>query len=83
VPGAIVAELRTLADRDAARSASVLLEGVDAPERAQAVLAAAFDDPAVTELAIFTLGDGGAMAGLLVAGQRQDRGAVFLVFLLD
>ena len=82
-PRAIVAELRALANRDAALSASVLLEGVDAPERAQAALAATFDDPAVAELAVFTLGDGGAMAGLLVAGQREDRGAIFLVFLLD
>ena len=82
-PRAIVAELRALANRDAALSASVLLEGVDAPERAQAALAAAFDDPAVAELAVYTLGDGGAMAGLLVAGQRQDRGAIFLVFLMD
>lgn len=81
--GDIVAELRALANPDAARSASVLLEGVDAPERAPAALSAAFDDPAVTELAVFTLGDGGALAGLLVAGQRQDRGAIFLVFLLD
>ncbi len=80
---AIGAELRALANRDAARSASVLLEGVDAPEQARAALAAAFDNPAVAELAVFTLGDGGAMAGLLVAGQRQDHGAIFLVFLLD
>lgn len=79
----IVAELRALANRDAAMSASVLLDSVDAPEPAQAALAAAFDDPAVAELTVFTLGDGGAMAGLLVAGLRQERGAIFLVFLLD
>ncbi len=79
----IVAELRALANRNAAMSASVLLDSVDAPEQAQAALAAAFDDPAVAELTVYTLGDGGAMAGLLVAGQRQDRGAIFLVFLLD
>ena len=61
----------------------MLLDGIDAPERAQVALAAAFDDPAVAELAIFTLGDGGAMSGRLVAGQRQDHGAIFLVFRLD
>lgn len=79
----IVAELRALANRDAAMSASVLLDSVEAPEQAQAALAAAFDDLAVAELTVYTLGDGGAMAGLLVAGLRQDRGAIFLVFLLD
>jgi len=79
----IVAELRTLANRDAAISASVLLDSVDAPEQAQAALAAVFDDPAVAELTVYTLGDVGAMAGLLVAGLRQERGAIFLVFLLD
>lgn len=79
----IVAELRALANRNAAMSASVLLDSVESPEDAQAALAAAFDDPAVAELTIYTLGDGGAMAGLLVAGLRQDRGAIFLVFLLD
>ncbi len=82
-PRDIVAELRALTNRDAAMSASVLLDSVDAPEQAQAALAAAFDDPAVAELTVYTLGDGGAMAGLLVAGQRQDRSAIFLVFLLD
>lgn len=79
----IVAELRTLANRNAAMSASVLLDSVDAPEQAQAALAAVFDDPAVAELTVYTLGDSGAMAGLLVAGLRQDRSAIFLVFLLD
>ena len=46
--------------------------------------AAAFDDPAVTELRVFNLGDGEAMSGLLVAGRRQATGeATFLVFLMD
>jgi hypothetical protein len=38
---------------------------------------------AVAELAVFTLGDGGTMAGLLVAGQHQGRDAILLVFLQD
>ena len=49
----------------------------------RAALAAAFDDPAVTELAAYTLGDGAAMAGILVAGRRDDGADTFLVFLLD
>ena len=79
----IVTELRTLANHDAAMAASVLLDSVESLEEAQAALAAAFDDPAVVELTVYTLGDGGAMAGLLVAGRHQDRGAILLVFLLD
>ena len=45
---------------------------------------AVFDDPAVTDLAVYTLGDGGAMAGILFAGRCIKTGAaMFLVFLLD
>jgi hypothetical protein len=47
-------------------------------------LAAVFDDPAITELRVFTLGDGGAMSGLLVGGRRGATGeTTFLVFLMD
>lgn len=57
---------------------------VDDAAAAHATLAAAYDDPAVTELRVFNLGDGAAMAGLLVAGRRGATGdAIFLVFLLD
>ena len=51
---------------------------------AGAALSTAFDDPAVTELRAFNLGDGGAMSGLLVAGRRSPGGeSTFLVFLMD
>jgi hypothetical protein len=85
-PGAthdIVTELRTIDDRDAASSASMILDNIDNAETARAALAAAFDDPAVTELAVFNLGDGAAMSGILVAGRHHDHGAIFLVFLID
>ena len=80
----IIAELRGITDRDARQSVEMILDNVDAPEKARAALAAAFDDPAVTELRVFNLGDGGAMSGILVAGRRGATGeATFLVFLLD
>jgi hypothetical protein len=86
-PGArpdIVAELRGIADPDAAISAPMILDVVQDAEGARAALAAAYDDPAVTELRVFNLGDGGAMSGLLVAGRRAAASdATFLVFLLD
>jgi hypothetical protein len=79
----IVAELGALEDRDAAMSASMILDNVDNPENARSALAAVFDDPEVKELAVYRLGDGEAMSGVLVAGRLQDERAVFLVFLLD
>ena len=40
----------------------------------RAALAVAFDDPGVTELRVFDLGDGEAMSGLLVAGRHATAG---------
>ena len=79
----VVAELRGIADRDARQSATMILDNIDDAQNARATLSAAFDDPAVTELAAYTLGDGAAMAGILVAGRRDDGAVTFLVFLLD
>ena len=80
----IVAELRGITDQDAAVSTPMILDVVENADAARSALAAAYDDPAVTELRVFNLGDGEAMSGLLVASRRQGAGeATFLVFLLD
>ena len=80
----IVAELRGITDREARMAVENILDNVDDPETAHAALSAAFDDSAVTELAVYDTGDGAAMSGLLVAGRRGDTSeATFLVFLLD
>lgn len=79
----ILAELGGITDPDAAPSAPMLFDGVRDEEAARAALVAAFDDPAVTELRVFNLGDGGAMSGILVAGRRAAGEAVFVVFLMD
>lgn len=80
----ILAEMRAISDRDAAVSVPVVLEATEDPVRARAALAAAFDDPAVTELEIFNIGDGQAMSGLVVAGRRGGvRETTILVFLMD
>lgn len=74
----IVAELKTIKDQGAALSVPMILDN-DA-----AALAAVFDDPVMTELRVFTIGDGEAMSGLLLAGHCPATGeTVFLVFLLD
>jgi len=80
----IDAELGSIADPSASESVPMLLDGFEDRERARAALAAAYDDPAVTELAVYTIGDGEAMSGLLVAGRRpQSKATTFLVFLMD
>ncbi len=79
----IVAELRGIGDRDARQSVPMILDNTANAEQARSALSAAFDDPAVKELAVYTLGDGEAMSGILVAGRNTDGAATFLVFLLD
>ena len=80
----IVAELRGIKDADAQLSAPMILDDIEGADKARAALAAAFDDPAVTELRAFNLGDGGAMSGILVASRRgATEEATFLVFLMD
>ena len=85
-PGAkadIIAELKDIKDVDARLSVPVVLDVAEGDKATGEALAEAYDDPAVTELRVFTLGDGGAMSGLLVAGQRETGEATFLVFLAD
>ena len=80
----IVAELRAIDDANARLSVPMILDVVQDNVEGQAALAAVFDDPAVTELRVFTIGDGAAMSGLLIAAARAVTGdGVFLVFLLD
>jgi hypothetical protein len=79
----IVAELGGITDTDAWLSVPMILEAVEDVEEAQKALSAAYDDPAVTELRVYNLGDGEAMSGLLVAGRRDNGEATFLVFLMD
>jgi len=80
----IVAELRGIKDPDAAVSVPMILDNVDDADKARAVLATVYDAFTLTDLRVYTLGDGGAMSGLLVAGCHDGtRDAIFLVFLLD
>lgn len=62
----------------------LLLDAMDNPAEARTALAVAFDDPAVTELRVFSIGDGAAMSGLLVAGRRGAGGdATYVIVLMD
>ena len=79
----IVAELRSIADPDASQSVPMILDVIESPEKALAALAAAYDDPSVVDLAVYALGDGAAMSGLLIVGRRSDGGTTYLTFLYD
>lgn len=82
-PHDIVVELRAIDDPNAARCVPMILDNVDNAEQARTALAAVYDDPEMTDVRGFNLGDGAAMSGLLVAGRRTAGEAIFLVFLLD
>ena len=80
----IVADLSAIDDRNAQLSVALLLDAIDNPAEARAALAVAFDDPAVTELRVFSIGDGAALSGLLVAGRRGANGdATYVIVLMD
>lgn len=80
----IVSELGSIQDAQAAISVPMILENIESADKAQAALSAVYNVPAVTDLRVYSLGDGGAMSGLLIAGRNSETGeAIFLVFLLD
>lgn len=80
----ISAELRSNTDEAAQLSVPMILENIQNAAQACAALSAAFDEPAVTELLVYNIGDGAAMSGLLIAARRAATGEVtFLVFLMD
>lgn len=62
----------------------MILDNVDNAKKACLALSVVYDDPTVTELRVFNLGDGEALSGLLVASHQKNTDAsTFLVFLLD
>jgi len=82
-PPDIVAELKAIADPAAANYIPILLlEDTEEQDKAQSALAAVFDDPQVTDLQVYAIGDGAAMSGLLVAGSRP-HAITILISLLD
>jgi len=82
--GKIIEELRSLKDHTTSMAGSMILDNIDDPEAAHAVLSEVFDNPAIKELSIFRLGDGEAYSGLLIAADRGvSQPAIFLTFLMD
>ncbi len=84
LPPDVVVELKGMSDRDAAQFVPILLlDDTDNSDPARQALAAAYDDPLVTALSVYEIGDGAAMAGLLLAGSRTTGEVTILVSLLD
>ena len=79
----VVKELKGIEDDAAAISVPLVIELMDDPDAALAALSAAYDDPDVADFRVYTIGDGEAMSGLLLAGQRENGEATFLATLMD
>ena len=82
--GDILNELRDIDDPDAKISIPMFLEGISEPQKANQALQGAFDDPEVSQLVVYNIGDGGAMSGILIGSYREKTSqATFLVWLFD
>jgi heat shock protein HslJ len=80
----IVSELSGISDSEAVISVSLVLEGIEEADRARLALSSVYDDPSISNLRVYSIGDGGAMSGILITGQSNETGeAVFLVVLMD
>lgn len=80
----IVAELGAIADPLAAQYVPMLLLAeTENYARAQQALASVFDDPQMTDLRLYAIGDGAAMSGLLLAGGHITGETTILISLLD
>lgn len=67
-------ELRAIHDPDERVSVPMILDEIEGADQARAALSAVYDDPTITELRVFDLGDGEAMSGILVVGRRGASG---------
>jgi hypothetical protein len=79
----VIKELQGIDDFNASMSVPMILDVVENADAAKKALSGAYDAPEVTDLRVYTIGDGEAMSGLLLAGRRENGEATFLVFLMD
>ena len=79
----IVAELQAIPAAEAKLSVPMILENIENADAARAALSAAYDDASVSQLLVFSIGDGEALSGILIAGQRTNGETTSLVFLMD
>ena len=81
----ILAALTMLADSPVASAISIwsILDRIRTNESAQKSLIAAFDDPAVAQLAFYSVGDGSVYRGLMIAAIRTSGEAIFMILLFE
>ena len=79
----ILTELNTIKDTDAKRSVPLLTEFIENAEQGKAALAAAFNHPGITHVAVFKIGDNAEMSGLILSGSYADHAACSVICLMD
>jgi hypothetical protein len=79
----ILNELNNIKDADAKRSVSLLTELIENAEQGKLALAAAYNHPDISQVQLFSIGDGAEMAGLLLCGLFADHSACSVICLMD
>ena len=79
----IVAELRGIDDQAAKGSVPLLMDLLPDPGAAEQALSAAFDEPGMAAVSAYNIGDGAAMSGVLLAGEKKNGERLFVIALLD
>ena len=79
----ILSELNNIKDADAKRSVPLLTELVENAEQGKLALAAAYNHPDISQVELFSVGDGEAMSGLLLCGLFNDHSACSVICLMD
>ena len=76
-------ELRAIEDFDTQLQVGMILDDIEDADAAREALSKVYDPEDVVDLRAYTIGDGEAMSGLLLAGLRDDGNATLLAFLMD
>jgi hypothetical protein len=79
----ILSELNNVKDADAKRSVPLLTELVENAEDGQHALAAAFNHADISQVQVYSVGDGEAMSGLLLCGLFSDYSVCSVICLMD
>jgi hypothetical protein len=79
----IVNELRAIEDRETSLSVPLILDVSEEAEAARKALAGAFDAADGVDIQVYTIGDGDALSGVLLAGKHGKGQVTCLVFLMD
>lgn len=81
--GDFLSEIRSIRNPAIHGLLPMLIDEIEDSELAKKHLAEAFDSPEVREVAVYSIGDGAAMSGLIVASDRINGERICLILLLD